>query len=128
MTGSAVEHSPTVELAPVPAGVDDAGSAPIPAPALSPVARVLRSAVRLYQQLRFGRLSPCRFHPSCSAYAVEALEVHGAVRGSWLTARRLGRCHPWGGHGIDLVPPARPSRCAGVDPPPGVAPADRKAS
>lgn len=101
-------------------------TAPVRSPSL--VARVLRGAVRLYQQLRFGRLSPCRFHPSCSAYAVEALEVHGAWRGTWLTIRRLGRCHPWGGHGIDLVPPARAPRRAGVDLLPGDDPADRKAS
>lgn len=76
---------------------------------MTPVARVLRAAVRLYQRLRAGRPSPCRFVPSCSVYAVEALERHGAVRGSWLTARRLARCHPWGGHGFDPVP-ERPER------------------
>lgn len=69
-----------------------------------PVA-ALRALVRLYQLLRQGRPSPCRFVPSCSTYAVEALEAHGALRGVWLTARRLGRCHPWGGHGYDPVPP-----------------------
>jgi len=47
----------------------------------------------------------CRFHPTCSAYALEALEVHGALKGSWLAIRRIGRCHPWGGSGIDNVPP-----------------------
>lgn len=46
----------------------------------------------------------CRFQPTCSAYALEALEVHGAFRGSWLTLRRVMRCHPWGGSGIDNVP------------------------
>lgn len=48
----------------------------------------------------------CRFEPSCSAYAIEALETHGAVRGLMLAARRVGRCHPFGGHGFDPVPPA----------------------
>lgn len=67
-------------------------------------ARVLRLAVRCYQLVRAGRPSPCRYFPSCSEYAMEALEVHGALRGSWLSARRLARCHPWGGHGVDLVP------------------------
>jgi uncharacterized protein len=60
--------------------------------------------IRTYQRLMAGRASPCRFYPSCSTYALEAVELHGAARGTWLAARRLGRCHPWGGHGIDLVP------------------------
>ncbi len=68
------------------------------------VARVLVAVVRAYQRLHAGRPSPCRFYPSCSSYAVEALEVHGAARGSWLAVRRLGRCRPLGPHGIDLVP------------------------
>jgi putative membrane protein insertion efficiency factor len=46
----------------------------------------------------------CRFAPSCSHYAIEALERHGALRGLWLTIRRVGRCHPWGGSGVDPVP------------------------
>ncbi|MEL6541637.1 MAG: membrane protein insertion efficiency factor YidD [Pseudomonadota bacterium] len=46
----------------------------------------------------------CRFTPSCSQYAVEALTKHGALKGGWLTLKRLGRCHPWGGHGHDPVP------------------------
>jgi hypothetical protein len=48
----------------------------------------------------------CRFHPSCSGYAIEALETHGAVKGAWLTAKRLGRCHPWCAGGYDPVPQA----------------------
>ena len=71
---------------------------------MSPVARLLHLAVRAYQRVMAGRPSPCRFDPSCSSYALEALERHGAWRGSWLTMRRLGRCHPWGGHGWDPVP------------------------
>lgn len=67
-------------------------------------ARGLAAAVRGYQRVRAGRPSPCRFVPSCSAYALEALETHGARRGAWLALRRIGRCHPWGGHGVDLVP------------------------
>ena len=46
----------------------------------------------------------CRFEPSCSEYAMQALRVHGAFRGTWLTIRRIGRCHPWGGSGYDPVP------------------------
>ena len=46
----------------------------------------------------------CKFHPSCSAYGLEALEVHGGIRGSWLTIRRLVRCHPWSMGGVDYVP------------------------
>lgn len=67
-------------------------------------ARLLVAPIRAYQHAREGRPSPCRYQPSCSAYAVEALEVHGAVRGSWLAIRRLSRCHPFGGHGYDPVP------------------------
>ena len=59
---------------------------------------------RAYQAVRAGHLSPCRFHPSCSAYAVEAVERFGALRGSWLAVRRVVRCRPGGGRGIDLVP------------------------
>ena len=74
---------------------------------MSGVAQALRSLIRGYQQARAGRPSPCRFFPSCSEYALEAVEVHGAGRGSWLAVRRLARCNPWGPHGIDLVPEPR---------------------
>ena len=57
-------------------------------------ARLTARGVRGYQWLFAGRVSPCRYVPTCSSYALEALEVHGFVRGSWLSIRRLGRCHP----------------------------------
>ena len=66
--------------------------------------KVLILPIRIYQYAFAGRMSPCRHDPSCSAYAVEALQVHGAVRGSWLAAKRIGRCHPWGTQGYDPVP------------------------
>jgi len=68
-------------------------------------ARVVALPVRAYRFVRAGRPSPCRFDPSCSTYALEALEQHGAVKGTWLAVRRVGRCHPWGGTGWDPVPP-----------------------
>ena len=71
---------------------------------MSPIARAEHLAVRGYRRLTTGRPSPCRFVPSCSTYALEALEEHGAARGSWLTIRRITRCHPWGGTGFDPVP------------------------
>ena len=74
-------------------------------------ARGLARFVRLYQSATAGRPSPCRYQPSCSNYALDALDAHGALRGVWLTVRRLSRCHPWGGHGGDPVPEKKaPSR------------------
>ena len=70
---------------------------------------MLRGLVRAYQLLISPALPPrCRFLPSCSDYAMEALAKHGAARGSWLALRRLLRCHPWGGSGYDPVPDAAP--------------------
>ncbi|MGP8162514.1 MAG: membrane protein insertion efficiency factor YidD [Acidimicrobiales bacterium] len=70
----------------------------------SVVRAVLVGAIRVYQAVRLNRPSPCRFVPSCSDYAVEAIATHGALRGSWLVVRRLGRCRPAGGRGFDPVP------------------------
>ena len=74
-------------------------------PHVSLAARAMMAGVRLYQRT----LSPllgghCRFQPTCSRYALEALAGHGAVRGGWLTLRRLLRCHPLGGRGYDPPP------------------------
>lgn len=64
--------------------------------------------VRLYQWVISPLLGPtCKFYPSCSNYAVTALSRHGMFRGTWLTARRLGRCHPWSDGGVDHVPERR---------------------
>lgn len=66
---------------------------------------VLVALVRLYQ-VGLSPLLPasCRYYPSCSAYAIEALERHGALRGGWLALKRLGRCHPFRAGGFDPVP------------------------
>jgi len=78
---------------------------------------ILISAVRLYrwtispaQVFLFGPTGGCRFEPSCSAYAMEALQTHGALVGSWLAAKRICRCHPWGGCGHDPVPRVRSAK------------------
>ncbi|MCL3838149.1 membrane protein insertion efficiency factor YidD [Aeromicrobium duanguangcaii] len=65
------------------------------------VASLLR-AYRFVISPMYGQV--CRYYPSCSAYALEAVETHGALRGCWLAIRRLGRCHPWAAGGYDPVP------------------------
>jgi putative membrane protein insertion efficiency factor len=69
------------------------------------IARILIALVRFYQ-LAVSPWTPaaCRFTPTCSAYAIDALHEHGAVQGLWLAVRRIVRCHPWGGCGYDPVP------------------------
>ena len=67
---------------------------------------VLVGGIRVYQKVLSPLLGPrCRFYPSCSAYAVEAIQVHGAGKGSVLAVARIGRCHPWNPGGVDHVPP-----------------------
>jgi putative membrane protein insertion efficiency factor len=60
--------------------------------------------IRVYQVAASPFPSPCRFTPTCSAYALEACERYGVLRGGWLAVRRLARCHPFGGSGVDPVP------------------------
>ena len=80
---------------------------------MKPLAIVLRGLVRVYQYSLSSVMAPsCRYHPSCSEYAYEALGRHGAIRGCWLATRRVLRCHPWGGQGYDPVPPAGDRRAA----------------
>jgi putative membrane protein insertion efficiency factor len=79
----------------------------------SPVARVLLRAVGFYSRAVSPALPPrCRFYPTCSAYAAEAVAVHGAGRGTWLALRRILRCAPWHPGGVDLVPPRSGTRDA----------------
>ena len=69
---------------------------------------LLALPVRFYRYFLSPMLPPsCRYSPTCSEYALEALRAHGPFRGSWLALRRLARCHPWGGHGHNPVPAAR---------------------
>jgi putative membrane protein insertion efficiency factor len=67
---------------------------------------LLIGLITLYRWFVSPMLGPnCRFYPSCSSYALEAIQRHGALRGSWLAVRRIGRCHPWNPGGVDPVPP-----------------------
>lgn len=68
-------------------------------------ATLLKGAIKLYQLVISPMLGPrCRYLPTCSEYAVEAIDRHGPVTGSWLAIKRIARCHPWGGSGLDPVP------------------------
>ncbi len=72
---------------------------------MTPLAYILSRPVKLYRLV----FSPwvghsCRFDPTCSAYSLEAYRKHGGIKGTYLTLRRIGRCHPWGGMGVDDVP------------------------
>jgi putative membrane protein insertion efficiency factor len=70
--------------------------------------RLLVGLIKAYRYFLSPLLGPsCRFYPTCSAYAVEAIDTHGAIKGSWLALRRIVKCHPWHPGGIDPVPPRR---------------------
>jgi hypothetical protein len=91
---------------------------------MNPAQHILLFAVRLYRWTLspalgalFGPMGGCRFTPTCSVYAAEAVRAHGAVAGSWLATKRLCRCHPWGDCGHDPVPdPELPSSASEVLP------------
>ena len=81
---------------------------------MSPLARIAALPIHFYRLVISPWLgSNCRFQPTCSAYALEALERHGAWRGSWLALRRILRCRPGGGSGYDPVPPAKHGTAGG---------------
>lgn len=72
------------------------------------MSRILIALIGVYRRFISPMLRPsCRFHPTCSEFAIEALREHGALRGSLLAVRRIGRCHPWSAGGVDHVPPRR---------------------
>jgi len=77
---------------------------------MTPLAHLFALPVRAYRLVLspwFGR--NCRFEPTCSVYALQALETHGGIRGAWLAVRRIMRCHPWGADGYDPVPERKDS-------------------
>ena len=74
---------------------------------MNPLTWLLSGLIRLYRVVLSPVMPPhCRYWPSCSEYALQALRVHGPIKGSWYALRRIGRCHPWGGSGYDPVPGA----------------------
>ena len=78
----------------------------------TPLARLLMLPIRAWRLISVHLPPRCRFHPSCSQYALDALTLHGAGRGSWLAIRRVGRCHPWHDGGLDPVP--QPNVCSSL--------------
>ena len=69
------------------------------------MSRIVLALIRFYQLAIRPWLPPrCRYQPTCSQYAIEAVQKHGALKGGWLALRRIGRCHPWGSSGYDPVP------------------------
>ncbi|MHC1768295.1 MAG: membrane protein insertion efficiency factor YidD [Verrucomicrobiia bacterium] len=78
--------------------------------------RIYRWVLSPAKAALFGPVGRCRFSPSCSEYALEAVRRHGAWGGGWLAVKRLARCHPWGGCGLDPVPAARAEPDQGKSP------------
>jgi putative membrane protein insertion efficiency factor len=80
------------------------------------MSKLLTLLLRFYQLAISPMLGPrCRFYPSCSNYALEAIRLHGAARGGWLAARRVCRCHPWNPGGFDPVPAKNSSTACGCN-------------
>ena len=94
-----------------PSVVHSVGTTSDATPQHGRIAAWMLRAIAWYQRDRAGALSPCRFFPSCSEYAYEAIDQHGARRGGWLAARRLMRCRPFGPSGFDPVPEHRAPHC-----------------
>lgn len=91
--------------------IHSVGTTAVPAPTAGRIAAWMLRAIAWYQRDRAGALSPCRFFPSCSEYAYEAIHQYGARRGGWLAARRLVRCRPFGPSGFDPVPERSAACC-----------------
>ncbi|MEM6586871.1 MAG: membrane protein insertion efficiency factor YidD [Pseudomonadota bacterium] len=82
------------------------------------LARILSWPVKAYRLIGSPWVGHnCRYQPTCSAYALEAFEKHGALKGGWMALRRIGRCNPWGGQGYDPVPEKPTCGCCGSEPP-----------
>jgi putative membrane protein insertion efficiency factor len=82
------------------------------------LSRFLIGSIKFYQRAISPLLPPaCRFTPTCSEYASQAIQAHGAAKGGSLALRRLARCHPWGGSGFDPVPPADERNAAAMERP-----------
>ncbi len=106
----------TSEPASVPVGTDASPTVP---------ARIVAVPVHGWRLISRWLPPHCRFYPSCSAYALEALQRHGARRGTWLAAKRIGRCHPWHAGGLDPVPESTNPRSNVRSPrPPATRPAE----
>jgi putative membrane protein insertion efficiency factor len=103
----------SADAGPGPAGSTAGFVAGSVGPSRSVLTRAVCGPIRLYRALSANRLPHCRYWPTCSSYALESVETHGAGRGLWLALRRVARCHPWGGFGADPVPPRSPAPVTG---------------